>query len=46
MATGIETGMRDSKIQIAKNMITEGMNSITISRITGLTIQEIENLKN
>ena len=46
METGIETGMRDSKIQIAKNMITEGMNSITISRITGLTIQEIENLKN
>ena len=45
MATGIETGMRDSKIQIAKNMLVKKININTISECTGLAIQEIENLK-
>ena len=45
METGIETGMRDSKIQIAKNMLVKKININTISECTGLAIQEIENLK-
>ena len=42
MKKGMEKGGHDKALEIAKNMIAEGMPLETISRITGLTAQEIE----
>jgi len=42
---GIEQGIEQEKINIAKNMISKNMDNKTISEITGLTIKEIESLK-
>ena len=42
---GIEIGKKENKIEIAKNMLEEGMDIKTISRLTKLTIEEIEKIK-
>ena len=42
---GIEQGIEQEKINIAKNMISKNMDNKTILEITGLTKQEIESLK-
>jgi predicted transposase/invertase (TIGR01784 family) len=41
---GFEKGIEKGKIEDAKNMKKEGFDFNTISRITGLTIEEIEKL--
>ncbi len=38
---GEEKGIADEKQEIAKKMIAEGLSLEMISRITGLTVQEI-----
>ena len=42
---GKEEGKKESKIEIAKNMLNEGMEIETISRLTNLTVEEIEKIK-
>ena len=42
---GIEIGKKENKIEIAKNMLEEGMDIKTISRLTKLAIEEIEKIK-
>ena len=42
---GRKEGKKENKIEIAKNMLKERMDIRTISRLTNLTIEEIENLK-
>ncbi|MCI9585977.1 MAG: hypothetical protein HFH45_05045 [Bacilli bacterium] len=42
---GFSKGVKQNKIDIAKNMISKNMDNKTISEITGLTIKEIESLK-
>ena len=39
-----EEGIKEEKINIAKNAITNGIDIETISKITGLSIEEINNL--
>ena len=41
---GIEKGYKESQINIAKEMKKENMNIDVISRITGLSIEEIKDL--
>lgn len=43
---GIEQGEKNKQIEIAKKLINKKMEISIISEITGLTIQEIENLNN
>ncbi|SFF65502.1 conserved hypothetical protein (putative transposase or invertase), partial [Thermoflexibacter ruber] len=38
-------GKVEEKIEIAKNMISEGFDNKTITRITGLSIEQIEALR-
>ncbi len=45
MKEGLEQGSRESKIEIAKSMLNEGMETSQISRITTLSIKEINQLK-
>jgi len=42
---GLEQGSRQEKIEIAKNMLNENMDIEIISKVTGLTKEEIETLK-
>ena len=42
---GLEQGRNEKSIEIAKNLIASGINVEIISKSTGLTISEIENLK-
>ena len=42
---GRKEGKKENKIEIAKNMLEEGMDIKTISRLTKLTIEEIEKIK-
>ena len=42
---GIETGERKKQIEIAKTGLKEGLSVELIMKLTGLTIEEIENLK-
>lgn len=42
---GIEKGTKEEKIKIAKSMLKENMDIEMIIKITGLTKEEIENLK-
>ena len=39
-----EEGIKEEKMNIAKNAITNGIDIETISKITGLSIEEINNL--
>jgi predicted transposase/invertase (TIGR01784 family) len=41
----MEKGMQAEKLQIAKNMLREGLALQTINKITGLTLNEIGSLK-
>ena len=43
---GIEQGIMENKIEIAKNMLKENMDIQTISRLTTLTETDIQKLKN
>ena len=43
---GLEKGMTESKINIAKTMIISGYNDDEISRLTGLSIEDILEIKN
>ena len=45
LAEGIEQGSKQEKIEIAKNMLAENTNIEFISKVTGLTQDEIETLK-
>jgi len=46
MEAGIEAGAKEEKIEIAKNLINLGNNSLDeISKVTGLTVEEIESLR-
>ena len=42
---GIVSGIEQSKMEIAKNMLTKNMEISLISELTGLSLDEIENLK-
>ena len=42
---GIEKGVQKEKLEIAKNMINENIDVNIISKVTGLNIKDIENLK-
>ena len=42
---GIEQGENNKSIEIAKNMLNKNMNINIISEVTGLSKEEIENLK-
>ena len=41
----MEKGKQSEKVEIAKSLLDDGMNINFISKHTGLTINEIENLK-
>ena len=43
---GLKQGIREPKIIIAQNMLAEKIDIQIIAKTTGLTIEEIENLKN
>lgn len=42
---GIEQGTKDSKLEIAKNMLKDNISIELISKFTGLSVEEIESLK-
>ena len=42
---GIEKGMKKSKLDMAKNLLIEGLDLSVIAKVTELSIGEIENLK-
>ena len=42
---GLEKGINQSKIEIAKNLINDNVDISIISNATGLSIKEIEDLK-
>lgn len=42
---GIKEGIKSGKIEIAKNMLESNMSKEVISKMTGLSIVEIESLK-
>ena len=42
---GLERGQKLEKLEIAKNMLSENLKIETISKVTGLTVEEIESLK-
>ena len=44
-AEGIEVGRKEEKIEIAKNMLKEGMDIKIISKLTNLSIEEIKKIK-
>ena len=43
--SGFEEGTKKEKIEIAKSMLDKKLDLETISELTGLTIEEINNLK-
>ena len=44
-AEGREEGRKENKLEIAKNMLKENMSIDIISRVTGLSEKEVEELK-
>ena len=44
IAQGMAQGMAQEKLQIAKNMLAMGLDTETISKATGLSVDEIDNL--
>ena len=42
---GLEQGKQENKIEIARNLLNENMDLNLISKVTGLTIDEIKNLE-
>ena len=45
MAEGEAKGKKERNIEIAQNMLKENVNLELISKVTGLSLEEIENLK-
>ena len=45
MAEGEAKGEKNKSIEIAKNMLKENVEKTLISKVTGLSLEEIENLK-
>ncbi len=45
MRLGEKNGEHNSKIEIAKNLLKENIDENIISRVTGLSMEEIENLR-
>ena len=43
---GLEEGKKSSKIEIARNLLQDGMNIEKVSMIVGLTKEEIEQIEN
>ena len=43
---GKESGIEEKQIEIAKSMLKDNVENATISKYTGLTIEEISNFKN
>ena len=41
---GLEEGIRKEKIEIARSMLKEELDTSLISKITGLSIEEIKNI--
>ncbi len=41
---GMKTGMRKGLLNTAKNMLSEGVSKLDISKCTGLSIEEIDSL--
>ena len=44
-ALGIAEGIKQNKFEIAKNMLKENIDINTISKVTGLTIDDIKNIE-
>ena len=44
-ADGFTEGIDDGKLQVAKNFLEDGFNEEVVSRNTGISIDEIKNLK-
>ena len=42
---GYDEGRKDEKVEIAKKMLEKGNETEDISKVTGLNIEEIENLR-
>ena len=42
---GKNIGIKESRVEIAKNMLKENIDIKTISKVTGLTIEDVQNLK-
>ena len=45
IAEGMEKGMEKKSLEIAKKMLTKGMDEATVMEITGLSAQMIQQLK-
>ena len=45
MEKGLEKGMKNGKIEIARKMLAKGMDEATVMDMTGLTAEEIKQIK-
>ena len=45
MEKGLEKGMKNGKIEIARKMLAKGMDEATVMDMTGLTAEEIKQMK-
>ena len=45
MEQGLEKGMKNGKIEIARKMLAKGMDEATVMDMTGLTAEEIKQMK-
>ena len=45
IAEGMEKGMEKKRLEIAKKMLTKGMDETTVMEITGLSAEMIQQLK-
>ena len=41
---GLETGKKEEKFKIAKNLLKKGIDIITVGEVTGLAIEQLNNL--
>ncbi|MBR0031767.1 MAG: hypothetical protein IJP61_05720, partial [Treponema sp.] len=46
LSEGREKGLSEGKIEAAKNAILQGVNDELISKITGLSVEEVADLRN
>lgn len=46
LKNSLDTAKEEGKIEVAKNAIAEGLPTDVIMKITGLTIQQIDKIKN
>jgi len=45
MKSALDTAVEEKQIEIAKNAILEGANNTFIAKITGLTVEQVEQLR-